>query len=540
MTSPVHARSLSSLGALLSNPPQYPRNPTHQAHDPLVLYIVRVPGSKDVFLTPLKPPTKASISIEAVQSSLYFLHVERPEDEDLRQSLEATKVASTGPANVSPIARKPLPETPYANYPPSRRPLTPPKSYPHYQPPSPGSQDGSQADRYVARGSNLRLSGMETTQNGGMLRKPVGARPMPALPALDTSFRPREQENLGRQESVRSVTRKPVQSASSDHSDWLTSLPPNANGFGPSRSPTKSPVNESKSPADDQTRIILIRRDPASGSQWNVGSLFQRNTILRDNRLGRFDIELNSPGYTKFAKLESPTGHCFNRKVDYVLLPNNESGVKARHRSNSSEFFANSAYANSKKPRHAYSFNSPWQGTCSFTNGLDGKSLRCRHVLPTMNSSMIPAPVDVAELRLNLAWSILGAKDTNKQTVDVTQLPVHTSVGRPPVPKNKEQWRRSIQVLTHKAKTQLSHSDRSGEFPTLAQTKRDSILEERSSDNGRMNLDLGREKAGGGFKGHSAKLGKLIIQDEGLKMCDLVVAACMGVWWQHYTNESAS
>lgn len=46
MNSPVHAQSLSSLGVLLSNPPQYPRNPTHQAHEPLVLYIVRVPGSK--------------------------------------------------------------------------------------------------------------------------------------------------------------------------------------------------------------------------------------------------------------------------------------------------------------------------------------------------------------------------------------------------------------------------------------------------------------------------------------------------------------
>jgi len=52
-----------------------------------------------------------------------------------------------------------------------------------------------------------------------------------------------------------------------------------------------------------------------------------------------------------------------------------------------------------------------------------------------------------------------------------------------------------------------------------------------------MNLDLAREKAGGGFKGHSAKLGKLIIDDEGLKMCDLVVAACMGVWWQHYAGD---
>lgn len=43
---PVEARSLSSVTAIASNPPAYPRNPTHEKHDPLSLYIVRVPGSK--------------------------------------------------------------------------------------------------------------------------------------------------------------------------------------------------------------------------------------------------------------------------------------------------------------------------------------------------------------------------------------------------------------------------------------------------------------------------------------------------------------
>lgn len=33
------------------------------------------------------------------------------------------------------------------------------------------------------------------------------------------------------------------------------------------------------------------------------------------------------------------------------------------------------------------------------------------------------------------------------------------------------------------------------------------------------------------MRGKQAKLGKLIVEDEGLKMLDLVVAANMGVWW---------
>lgn len=57
----------------------------------------------------------------------------------------------------------------------------------------------------------------------------------------------------------------------------------------------------------------------------------------------------------------------------------------------------------------------------------------------------------------------------------------------------------------------------------------------RSSDDpDRLDLSLARERAGGGMRGKSAKLGKLVIEDEGIKMLDLVVAACMGVWWRGY------
>jgi hypothetical protein len=45
---PVEARSLSSITTIASNPPAYPRNPTQKKLDPLVLYIVRVPGSKGI------------------------------------------------------------------------------------------------------------------------------------------------------------------------------------------------------------------------------------------------------------------------------------------------------------------------------------------------------------------------------------------------------------------------------------------------------------------------------------------------------------
>lgn len=49
-----------------------------------------------------------------------------------------------------------------------------------------------------------------------------------------------------------------------------------------------------------------------------------------------------------------------------------------------------------------------------------------------------------------------------------------------------------------------------------------------------LDMNLGREKAGGGANGKKAKLGKLIVYDEGLKMLDLVVAANMSLWWKGY------
>lgn len=46
-----------------------------------------------------------------------------------------------------------------------------------------------------------------------------------------------------------------------------------------------------------------------------------------------------------------------------------------------------------------------------------------------------------------------------------------------------------------------------------------------------FDVNLGKEKAGGGNRGKRAKMGKLIIYPDGMKMLDLVVAANMGVWW---------
>lgn len=56
----------------------------------------------------------------------------------------------------------------------------------------------------------------------------------------------------------------------------------------------------------------------------------------------------------------------------------------------------------------------------------------------------------------------------------------------------------------------------------------------------KLDLSLGQEDAGGGFGGKQAKLGKLVIQDEGLKMLDLLVAANMSLWWRAYQRAEST
>jgi len=444
--------------------------------------------------------------------------VERPEDDELRKSFEAAQAAENPPPlGAGGVQRKPLPNTPYANYPASRRPPTPPKSYPHFQPPSDGSQNETQAEKYSNRGSHLRLNTSDPSRLP-IARKPVGARIMPGY-----STSPASSYNMN--------SASPL-----DNGQGRTEFPDQStNRCSPVRS---SPHSAFPEVPLDALRITLIRRDPASGNQWNVGNIVIPGAPNREASLQHFEMELTTPGYGRFAQNEGATGRPFQRKTGYMLIPNSEPTPGGNKRSNSTELLSTAASATSRKPRQAYSFLSPWQGMCSFSNAIDGRSLRCRHMLPAANSSMPALSADIAELRFNLPWAKLTPRDTNRQQNDSLHLP-NSGPSRPSMSKD-HQWRKSLSNFTHKAREQLSKYDGLDSRASLDTfTRGSNDVRGNSQDEERMNLDLGREKAGGGFKGHSAKLGKLIIEDEGLKMCDLVVAVCMGVWWQHYSGDMA-
>lgn len=350
----VEARSLSSITALASNPPQYPRNPTQQKHDPLVLYIARVPGSKgnktttypimhaanvlqDVFLTPLKPREKV-VSAEDVHSCLYYLHVDQPE-ESILSANEGSFIQEVEPLTKGlvqpPVQRKPLPQPPPEAFPPA--PTTSLRR--HSRQPSPPKQ--TQRSPAPPAGLSIR-NGVENQFNmdvSSLPRKPVASRPANHLRGKSDGTSMRGQENIhpafsSRRQSEQTPyhnagpMRDPSLSDSyTRHSEDIPreeTIHPSSpyapyEGFGePSRYRNSEPASpHRKDPKDSLpsgVSLTLIRRDPTSGAQWNVArirdpqvdevssdALLSPTTAQRNRPSGSpMYIQVDTPGYSKF------------------------------------------------------------------------------------------------------------------------------------------------------------------------------------------------------------------------------------------------
>ena len=341
-----------------------------------------------------------------------------------------------------------------------------------------------------------------------------------------------------------------------DHSAWLNA-------------PRLTTTMGERGSADDQLdhTIALIRRDPSSGGQWNVGKLYigsssDFNTDIEPQTQqpqspglqDEIHIDITAPGYFKFDEFEndpnlnlecdrsnpSPSTNenqrparsfhsqpIFHRElfiksfkqfnVSQASRKNNpRSSIEFRHNSdfltNSSDFASRSSVSSPDPSRslpRAYCFLSPWKGVCEFTTGIAGRSLKCRHTLQSTSSESVA----VSELRFNLPSSKVFGKASSK---------------RPLATQSRSSRDSSILSSQHHRSSYSDNPNQPSSFNLDDQEHSESDLDEP------MDLSLGQERAGGGLRGREAKLGKLIIEDEGLKMLDLLVAANMGVWWRVY------
>ncbi|KAH6609124.1 oxidoreductase [Trichoderma cornu-damae] len=572
----MEAHSLASVNLLAANPPQYPENPSETRQEPLVLYISRVPGTRDVILSPFKPQLK-NVTGGDVASSLYYVHLELPMldmtgPQPLRE--EAQGRSSDDSSVARTIARKPVPGSisslaPEISIQGDRQPQQP-QSVQGNQAPRPPSDLGVpfnfldsshvpplpprrfEAEASAAPGGPSDASSAWNPREHASAprRKPAGAGQPSDMPqsriSMDEAARSRDQ--------TRDQTRGRADTAG--HARYSRSL-----------SPTKT--GEYSTPP---FTLSLIRRDPGTGDQWNVGKIssYETNTPAGGAGAGQstmylsasserrspqhppIDIQIETAGYAKFrggpssaipprrsmdgARPSMDTmgpgpradGSTFSRQVSMSYSRSFGSALRSKfhqmeqaarkkaHSRNGSEASVNSFSSgehaagsptsprpNKMKPR-GYTYTSPWGGRCEFRTGNGGRSLLCYHALhqgevgaynplvpetsPARSTSIV-----VSELRFNLPGSELFPSGD--------------------VPKSDGDHR-----LGHFSKLIKSAMDR---------------YEDRDEDDvlSPFDVNIGGERAGGGNHGKRAKLGKLIIYHDGLKMLDLVVAANMGLWW---------
>ncbi|ODA81331.1 hypothetical protein RJ55_04296 [Drechmeria coniospora] len=586
----MEARSLASLNSLASNPPQYPEKPNEEKQEPVVLYISRVPGTRDVILSTFKPRAK-SVTAEDVANSLYYVHLEVTPDvvASPRLGAEDDRQSSDDSASARNIPRKPLPG--------SARPLTPEcltsghRLHPESRLQHAGRNRASSLTSVgLQRDLPPLLPPLSFEPADGLADKPEP--PLPAASSLPTAVPSRKPLSPGADPSLVPVPREERESSADTFAAAESSplrdkrLPPlpglaaeEADGrrrsLAPgrsSRSPSPVKIGRAGSPADSPFTLTLIRRDPGSGSQWNVGRVSSRQLDAPPPAPDQqhpsaevpapplapsaascppIDIEIETSGYAKFRRMPASRsaegvgkalaaardersqrgrddvgvffrqavmgyskGWASNLKETLQRMDQAARRGRLGHGRSASAVSHVSATSDgppedgqsqgqSMKPR-GYTFASPWDGKCEFRTGTAGRSVQCRHRLydgdaavynPLVAAQGASAPksgaTTVSELRFNLPTSdVLGERARGA----------------------KGQWAR-------------------GNFGKLLRPPSDSGTSDDSDVASSSDPNLAGERLGGGHAGKRAKLGKLIVYQDGLKMLDLLVAANIGLWW---------
>ncbi|KAF4445799.1 oxidoreductase [Fusarium albosuccineum] len=567
----MEARSLTALNTLAGNPPQYPINPAQERQDPLTLYISRVPGTRDVILSPFKPQLK-NVTAEDVASCLYYVHFKAPSIElgippALRD--DGHRSSSDESSSMRNIPRKPVPGAPPT-------PLTP-SSPDRLQIPNFGNENQDPTRR---RGLSVNSSFDTAHQRAPAWpgNDPNFDEPAPNLP-------PRPLPVIQAPVSRKPLGPRPLSSPSPGAPDEKALPPPPgqypgvtnfdqlaaANQQHPA---LRNDINRSPSPRKsfDSTKqpftLALIRRDPSTGNQWNVGhiSSYQSEAPKSDQDDGNplftsvppvtqpsgtgnppINVQIETLGYGKFrgmparrsfdagpgADMTQPRdgGVVLQRQVAMGYTKSfafnwreklnrvEQDGFGRGHGRSGSVGSVDSvgSPASPTEPQismqpgpglrpRGYIFTSPWNGRCEFRTGSAGRSLRCYHILHDERQSFNPLTdqggvslpqttgMPVSELRFNLPTAELFKSPEGREEVK-TQLQGHFN-----------------KLLRREGRSDVVYDDDGMVSP--------------------FDINLGKEKAGGGNRGKRAKLGKLIIYPDGLKMLDLVVSANMGLWWQ--------
>lgn len=342
----------------------------------------------DVFLTPIKPRQKV-VTAEDVQSSLYYLHVNQPEDARLLEPSNVGYTSGEGDVpNIEPakpliIPRKALlPEPPqydsgmlapdattsYSSAP--SNPSIKSNGKPVVAQPL-SSRHGIQftsnvgASKYSQRPVSPHASNHQSRQSAEILdfRKENAS---PALPPRRRSELPRlpprpshYRDSLPNYDGFLIVEEHPPRNSTSDR---LSPIPSPINVFNERRGSPSPQRGRLQSSGSDQmgsstplgVSLTLIRRDPASSAQWNVAliedppvfeasssALHNPSAVQKTKKSGApLYIEINNPGYSKFLHNSDDIASLLSRRSDIsegsvraldkdrTLLESNQQGHK--------------------------------------------------------------------------------------------------------------------------------------------------------------------------------------------------------------------
>jgi hypothetical protein len=334
-------------------------------------------------------PRDRVVTAEDIQNSLYFVHVETPEDSRL----------------VEPI--------------PSWRE---PQYQEHSSPQVPSQPQGNPVQRKAIPGSSLA-----PTLPAGPKRKPVPGSLAPA-----TDFQNRQNVDASNYARASSNLVPPEYPPRRSFDSLQYQAENERSSFSSTRSTSVS----------SGTSLTLIRRDPASGAQWNVARIEDppisdvSSSIMNDQPKKQVGaplfVDITNPGYSKFLRSEplgmpssgtpdttgvpqvtpAKEGNVFRRRLwmegarnpnggfGHQRLDSHESYASNGSARNSSEDRRNRSSMDLRRPEappfltrenqsynsiqvsnrqstfRGYVFMSPWNGRCEFLTGAGGGSLK--------------------------------------------------------------------------------------------------------------------------------------------------------------------
>ncbi|KAK0663493.1 hypothetical protein QBC41DRAFT_329115 [Cercophora samala] len=329
----AEARSLADINYIAANPPQYPHHP--EVKESLTLYISRVPGTQDVILSTMRPHRK-NVTGEDIANSLYYIHMELPEDmpppmppRPKGNVLGPTR--SSGESARSTIPRKPLPASARVLRPESVSPTGEPGPIPTPAPPilhhKPCRPEGGPSP--ISETQNVAEVTSDSYRPNPMFRKRLSGGspeppppPPPHLSAVSLSSPPAALSHVETNVAPPLYSQSPARP--STPSQPLAQQPPqpvaSPSSYSHAQHPA-SPRNLHRRPSSVSFYLTIIRRDPSSGSQVNVGQVSsfatnipppsQADPSLNPEDMGsgwraqKIDIRLDTSGYAKYRGMPS-------------------------------------------------------------------------------------------------------------------------------------------------------------------------------------------------------------------------------------------